>query len=222
MVFGVFFFLTGLIGLVIFLTFRKISHDNIKSYSDFTKNVVGSNNVLIYTINNIMNIFLFISFIVMVSGFSAYFVQEFNIPSIFGALLICILSFITFFKSIDGIVKINTFLIPILILLMILLGFKENIFSIVLPNVMSSNCFSWIIKSILYASYNSIVLIPILISLQNLIYDNRQIKYIILITLLFMITLSTVIFIVLNLNFQEIGNIDIPIVYIANKFRIIL
>lgn len=211
----------ALIGFVIYLTFKTVLDNNIKTYSDFTKFLVGSNKILNYTINNIMNIFLLISFIVMVSGFGAYFNQEFGFPVIYGSIIIAILTFFTFFKSIDGIVKINTLLIPILVFLVILLGFKENIFSFnvnTLPTVLN---FSWFLRSILYASYNSILLIPIIINLQDLISNKKQLKYVITITLAIMIILSLVIFVILNLNIESIKSIDIPIVFIANKFGII-
>lgn len=211
----------GLIGLVIYLTFKTVLDINIKTYSDFTKHLVGSNKVLNYTINNLMNVFLLISFVVMVSGFGAYFNQEFSMPIFFGAILIALLTFFTFFKNIDGIVKINTLLIPILIFLVVLLGFKENLFSFSTNTLPAVSSFSWFFKSILYASYNSILLIPIIINLQNLISNKKQVKYIISITLSIMIILSLVIFIILNLNIKEIKNIDIPIVFIANKFGLI-
>lgn len=210
-----------IIGLVIYLTFKIVINNNIKTYSDFIKCLVGSNKILNYTINNIMNIFLLISFIVMVSGFGAYFNQEFNIPAIFGALIISVLAFFTFFKDIDGIVKINTFLIPILIFLIILLGFKEGISSFAINSFPTASGFSWILRSILYASYNSIVLIPIIINLQNLLSNKKQVKYVIGFTLFIMVLMSIIIYGVLILNVSEIENIEIPIVFIANKFGII-
>ena len=210
-----------IIGLVIYLTFKIVIDNNIKTYSDFIKCLVGSNKILNYTINNIMNIFLLISFIVMVSGFGAYFNQEFNISAIFGALIISVLAFFTFFKDIDGIVKINTFLIPILIFLIILLGFKEGISSFAINSFPTASGFSWILRSILYASYNSIVLIPIIINLQNLLSNKKQVKYVIGFTLFIMVLMSIIIYGVLILNISEIENIEIPIVFIANKFGII-
>lgn len=211
----------SVIGLVIYLTFKTVLDNNIRTYSEFTKLLVGSNKVLNYTINNIMNIFLLISFVVMVSGFGAYFNQEFGIPVILGSIIIAILTFFTFFKNIDGIVKINTLLIPILIFLVVLLGFRENIFSFSLTTLPSISSFSWIFKGILYASYNSILLIPIIINLQSLISRKKQVKYVIAITLAIMIVLSLIIYILLTLNIQKIKNIEIPIVFIANKFGLI-
>lgn len=210
-----------IIGLVIYLTFKIVIDNNIKTYSDFIKCLIGSNKILNYTINNIMNIFLLISFIVMVSGVGAYFNQEFNIPAIFGAIIIAVLAFFTFFKDIDGIVKINTLLIPILIFLIVLLGFKENFSSFTINISPTISGFSWILRSILYASYNSIVLIPIIINLQTLLSSKKQVKYVIGITLLIMILMSLVIYGILILNILEIGNIEIPIVFIANKFGFI-
>lgn len=211
----------SVIGLVIYLTFKSVLDNNIRTYSEFTKLLVGSNKVLNYTINNIMNIFLLISFVVMVSGFGAYFNQEFGIPVILGSIIIAILTFFTFFKNIDGIVKINTLLIPILIFLVVLLGFRENIFSFSLTTLPSISSFSWIFKGILYASYNSILLIPIIINLQSLISRKKQVKYVIAITLAIMIVLSLIIYILLTLNIQKLKNIEIPIVFIANKFGLI-
>lgn len=211
----------GIIGLVIYLTFKIILKNDIKNYNDFILYLVGPNKLLNYTINNIMNIFLLISFVVMVSGFGAYFNQEFNIPAIFGAIIISVLAFFTFFKSINGIVKMNTYLIPILIFLIVLLGFKEKFFYFSINALPATSGLSWLLKSILYASYNSIVLIPIIINLQNLISNKKQVNTIIGITLLIMIVMSVIIYIVLNLNILDIANIEIPIVYIANKFGII-
>lgn len=211
----------GIIGLVIYMTFNMILNYNIKTYSEFTFHLVGSNKLLNYTINNLMNIFLLISFIVMVSGFGAYFNQEFNIPTIWGSIIISILTFFTFFKDINGIVKINTLLIPILIFLVILLGIKESLFSFNFNILTHTSGFSWILKSILYASYNSILLIPIIINMQNLIKNKKEIKQVIIFTCLIMIILSLIIYIVLSLNILDIKNIEIPIVYIANKYGIL-
>mgnify|MGYP003305541264 CR=1 FL=1 len=48
---------------------------------------------------------------------STIFYGIFNIPTYIGAIIISVLAFITFFKDINGIVKINSYLIPILIFL---------------------------------------------------------------------------------------------------------
>ena len=118
-----------LIGIVIYKILKISMQLKQEEYEAFLKSIIPEklrdNKILIFTINNIINIFLLISFFIMVSGFASYFFQEFQASKIYGGIIIAILSLITFFKDINGIVKINTYLIPILILLVILLGAKQ-------------------------------------------------------------------------------------------------
>ena len=122
----------SLIGLVIYKTLEISMKLKSDEYGDFVKLIIPqkfkSNRILIFTINNIINIFLLISFFIMASGFASYFFQEFQAPKIYGGIIIAVLSLITFFKNINGIIKINTYLIQIFFLLLILLVAKKIIF----------------------------------------------------------------------------------------------
>lgn len=209
-----------LMTLIIYKTFKLILRNNIQTYQDFERSVMPNkfkdNRILEITINNIINIFLLISFNIMVAGFATYFLQELNISKWYGAIIMALLCFITFSKSIEGIVKTNEYLIPILILLIVFLGVKKinNLYIIQISNTSSS--MYWIISSILYASYNSITLIPILISLRKYITNIKEAKQVSIFTTVFMIILSVTIFLLMNIFIKEIENIEIPIVYIAN------
>ena len=66
-------------------------------------------------INSIINIFILISFYVMIAGFGAYLEQEINLNSFIGSSILAFLCVILFKTNIKGIVKINEILIPILI-----------------------------------------------------------------------------------------------------------
>ncbi len=167
----------ALISIIIYKTFKSVLENKIDSYKDFLTKIMPqklkNNKILIFTINNIINIFLLIAFNIMVAGFSTYFVQELNISKWIGAIIIAILSFITFSKSINGVIKINTYLIPIIIGLIVFLGInKINMIEIL--QVENYTSLYWIISSILYASYNSITLIPILVSLKKQINTKKE------------------------------------------------
>lgn len=205
------------IGIIIYKTFKIVLENNIETYQDFIMHIMPNklknNNVLVFTINNIINIFLFISFNIMVAGFATYFLQELNILKWYGAIIIAIMAFITFSKNIDGVVKMNTYLIPMLIVLIIFLGIeKTNNLAI----IETQETLYWILSSILYASYNSITLMPILISLKKYIKNTKESKLVSSITLIIMIILSATIFLLMNSFVKEIANIEIPIIYIAN------
>jgi len=208
-----------LISYIIYKTFKIVLENNINNYEEFIKTIMPQkfkeNKILTYTINNIINIFLLICFNIMIAGFATYFVQELNISKWFGAILITVLSFITLSKNIDGVIKINTYLIPIIILLIAFLGMNkiENI------NIVSENyniSMYWILSSILYASYNSITLIPILISLKNKINAKKQSIIISICVGIIMLILSIIIFLLMNTFIKEIYGVEIPLVYIAS------
>ena len=209
-----------LIGYIIYKTFSIMLNNDITNYQDFVVKIIperlSNSKILGFTINNIINIFLLISFNIMVAGFGSYFFQELNMPQIYGSVLIAVLSFITLSKNIDGVIKINTYLIPVLVLLIIFLGVKKigYVENIVCYN--NNKSVTWFLSSILYASYNSISLIPILVSLKGHINTKKEVKIISFCTMLVMLVLSIVIFLIMNSFIEDIKTVEIPIVYIAN------
>ena len=167
---GIFISIT-LISYIIYKTFNIILKNNINNYQDFIETIMPErfkeNKIFGLTISNIINIFLLISFNIMVAGFATYFMQELNISKWYGSIIIAILTFITLSNNINGVIKINTYLIPIIILLIIFLGVNKIEYTKMIEGEQVKNSIYWILSSILYASYNSITLIPILISLRK-------------------------------------------------------
>lgn len=209
-----------IIGFVIYKAFYIIINNNVTSYHEFINVAFCKSNFASLILYNIINIFLLISFIVMVAGFAAYFSQELNIASIVGALLIAVLSFITFLKSIDGVVKINVYLIPCLIIIIFILGFKNlNCFTF-FEYSYSKYSFNWIIRSLLYASYNLIMLLPILISLKKYVYSFKRARIVSCGSIFFLTLMAIILFFLLNYHFTEIENIELPTVFIAGKLGV--
>ena len=205
-----------LIGVSIYIILKNSSELNVNSYNEFLEKSTISNNIKII-LKFIINLFLLISFYIMVSGFGAYFKQEFNVPNILTAIIILIICYITFMKNIEGIAKVNTIIIPVLIIIVIGLGIKCNIISSISKASMANMEVSgnWLISSIEYASYNTILLVPILLSLKN--YAEKNEKKISIITTIIFFTLSIIIYFIM-FNMEGLENVEIPLVYIANKF----
>ena len=151
----------------------------------------------------------------MVAGFATYFVQELNISKWIGAIVITILTFITLSNSINGVIKINTYLIPIIILLIVFLGINK-IENTQIVSVENKSLLYWVVSSVLYASYNSITLIPILISLKKQLDTKKETVLISFLVGNIMLALSVIIFLLMNTFIKEIQQIEIPIVYIAS------
>ena len=79
--------------------------------------------------------------------------------------------------------------------------------------LIESNNHNWFLKSILYASYNCVLIIPVLISIKDYISKGKKIKYIsILVSIIIAILLITVYFILINVD-VNIKELEMPAVY---------
>ena len=83
--------------------------------------------------------------------------------------------------------------------------------------MVTSKSMYWIISSFLYSSYNSVSLIPILISFKKYIKTKKEIKFISFFTVIIMLILSLIIYFLINNYWTEIKGVEIPIVSIASK-----
>lgn len=104
----------SIIGFTIYKTFKILEKNNIKNYKEFL-NVFIKNERLKEFANAVINIFILVSFYIMIAGFGAYLEQEINLNSFIGSSILAFLCVILFKTNIKGIVKINEILIPILI-----------------------------------------------------------------------------------------------------------
>lgn len=94
----------------------------------------------------------------------------------------------------------------------------KNIDFINLQNyITQQNNNNWLITSILYSSYNSVLLIPVLISLKNYINKAKNIKYISIIVSIITIILLSIIFLLLINVDVDVKNLEMPAVYAVEK-----
>ena len=205
-----------LIGLVMYKVIKMSDKLNTESYKDLLEKIKLPKKLTVF-FNIIINLFLIFSFYIMVTGFTAYFKQEFEIPSILTAVAVAILCYITFLKNIEGIAKVNTIIIPILIAIVLIMGVKANIPATIsgftLENIRFN--FDWVLKSIEYAGYNTILLIPMLINLKK--YTKNKEKNISIISTLIFFIITTIIYFIM-FKYNNLSNIEIPLVYIANEY----
>lgn len=219
----------GLAGIIIsllilaFIIYKvlKISYRNsdINTYSNFINKIMSKKNITTI-IQNVINMFLIISFYIMVAGFATYFKQEFGINIFLGSSTIAIFCYVTFNKDISGVIKVNSFVVPAIIGLIVLLGITQmdNIQNTKL--IFDDFTFNWGVSGILYASYNSILLIPMLISLKNGVKEEKHIKIISIVCMIILLVLSIVIFLLIE-TIENPENIEMPLVYIAGNLKVI-
>ena len=213
-------------GITIYKTLEIINKNDIKTYKEFIyylgkrKNHNNNNKKIGNVINVVVNSFILVSFFIMIAGFGTYFNQTYGIPKIFGGIALAIFCFFVFMTSTKGIVKVNSLIVPILIITVLIIGIT-NILNLPLGDldkyIIRQNNSSFILSSITYSSYNSILLIPVLITLRNYLKDKKQILKITIISSFIILILSSSIFFLFSKIDVDIKNLEMPAVYMVEK-----
>ena len=213
-----------LISIVIYKTFLIIHIRKIYNYEDFLQEIFHSKNISNIS-NIIVNAFLLITFYIMISGFGAYFEQQFEIPAIIGAIILATISFVVLIKDIEGVKRVNSVIVPILIIVIFIIGFLslKNIFSgsgeIWQANFESKYNFNWILQAVVYCSYNMILVIPVIVNLGKYIKNKNQIVIVSVFSGAIVFVLAMSIFLVLTSVKTDYSRIQMPAVYaIDNNF----
>ena len=215
-----------IIGIVVYKTLNIVKENNINTYKEFLDTIIGKKSEKLKKITNfIINSFILVTFFIMIAGFGAYFEQQLGVNSIIGSSILVILCFFIFMTSTRGIVKANGIVVPLLIIFIIYVGIK--IFGLIdFSNIdnytIKNNSLNFIIESILYSSYNSILLIPVLITLKDYLENKKIIKYISILTVIIILILTLTIYMLLLKVDVNIENLEMPAVYTVSKISNIL
>ena len=222
------FGLSGLMGIfvcavlfsyLLYKTLLIIVKNNVKSYNEFL-NIIFKKKFLRETNKILINTFLLISFFVMIAGFGAFLKQCFNINYTIGTGIITIVCFIIFLNDLNGLSKINSVLVPVLIFFVIIIGgvsLKEmegffNINYIMMKENLYNNFF---VQSILYCSFNFILLIPIIVNFNEKLNQNNIVKITAITTLIFLVLLISIYLLLGSNNDDKIANLEMPAIYIV-------
>ncbi len=202
------------LGVIIYKTLLISKKYNLNNYDELLNKIIN-NKIIKNIIKIIINIFLISSFYIMIAGFSAYFYQEYYINKVISAVFLVVLCYITFNKNAEKIIQINTILIPIIIIIFIFFGIN-NINNIENKNIIKiNNNFLWIFSGIIYTSYNSITLIGLTGIMSKYLGSKKDcLKVAILTATIFMMLAMIIYLLLINMNSQ----VEIPMLYIANKF----
>ena len=224
-----------IIGLKISKTLKIIKENNIQSYKEFLDNIINKkysikikqhkNEKLTQLINIVVNAFMLVTFFIMIAGFGTYFTQQFGLNQLIGSSILALITYIILNTNVKGVVKASEIIVPILIISVIIIGLMNlkdlpllQIKNYLIPN----NSLEFILEAILYASYNSILLIPVLITLNKYIKNKKQTTIIGIISAVIISTMSILIFLLLTKVDVNIENLEMPIVYVVSNMLEIL
>ena len=221
-----------LMGYVIYKTLKIIKQYNVQNYKEFLDRIIykkttkyNKNSSIAKVINLVVNTFTLVTFFIMIAGFGTYFAQEFGINQLVGSFILATITYIILNTSVKGVVKANGIIVPILIILVGIIGILniKNLPLLQIKNYMiPNNNIEFILQAVLYASYNSILLIPVLITLNKYIKNKKQITKISILSSVIIAIMSTLIFLLLTKVDVDIEKLEMPAVYVVSNMFYIL
>lgn len=212
-----------IISLVVYRVLSICKEKRINSYFNFCDCIVKNNKFCSLFLNKIVNNFLLISFFIMVVGFAGVLQQEFGFYRIIGAVLIIIFNYIFTRRNEEGLIKLSNYLIPIYFIFLVIIISKMNIFSNFIFNKKEICNYqigiidNWIVKSVLYASYNCVIIIPVLVILSAKIKNEKSIIKISIINFFVLIFFSLSIFGILLKGDSFLYQLEMPVVAVIAK-----
>lgn len=203
---------------IIYIVLKTVKDRNIYNYSEGLEKINNKYPKINRCIRIIVDAFLLVSFFIMIAAFSAYLKQTYQISEYISASLFVLICYIVFEKSLQGMMKINTILVPILILFILLLGTKNIPYISNVIIKINESPKGFIISSMLYTSYNSILLIPVLTSMKMYITNDKQVKTIATLSAISIMILSFIIYGLLLKNGLKAYQLELPLIQTVTEF----
>ena len=204
-----------LFGMVIVFVLFAIDKKKINAYDD----LIGRNKLLKF----IIEMFLFVCFCIMIAGVGAFFEQQLKVSHWLGASIGASICYLIFSYKYKGIEILNTLLVPFIILGIIMIGFGKydtTIFDNIKYTLPTTFITSPILSSVLYVSYNSLILVPILITFKQYNLCRYQKWVVAILSSLIFGMLGVVLFKVMNIFFPEILVFQLPTLRLAEVLSI--
>lgn len=212
----------GLFYIVMCSIISRISIDyKLNSYSDVIS--VISPNLLGKFTGAITTLFLISSASIILAGSGALIHQFFGIPKIIGSLIMIGIAVFFLLRGTDGLIEVNSFIVPGLIFTMTLITILYFVFC--KNDVSFSNVISFppqknglIISTILYAGYNTLSASGVIVPLSNEKNDKKTMIIGIIAGAIGLTLLCSMINLLLTINQPYIYKYEIPLLFVADRF----
>mgnify|MGYP004669208677 FL=1 len=200
-----------LFGIIIFGVLSLVSKKNILTYDELIKD----NKFFM----PIIKLFTFICFCIMISAIGSYGEEQFGVSFWIGAILSGILCFILFLFKFSGLEKINNILVPFILIGTLILGIAK--YDLTDLELMSGTenyspfMNTFLTSSILYAGYNSILLVPILVELKKYNLKRRDIILLSILVTLILSVSGILIYRAISVFYPNILFAELPTLILA-------
>lgn len=212
---GVFYIILGSIVSKISIKYK------LNSYGDVIK--IVSPNLLGKITGVITTLYLISSASIILAGSGALINQFFGIPKIIGSLIMIGLAIFFLLRDTNGLIEVNSFIVPTLVITLTLITilyfmFCKDMISIDQMMKVPPQKNGIALSTILYAGYNTLCCLGVLVPLSNQIKKPKTMFWGITLGALGLIALSFAINFLLMINQPYINQYEVPLLFVAQPF----
>ncbi|WP_294187432.1 transporter [uncultured Clostridium sp.] len=212
---GIFYIILGSIVSKISIKYK------LNSYGDVIK--IVSPNILGKITGVITTLYLISSASIILAGSGALINQFFGIPKIIGSLIMVVVAIFFLLRDTDGLIEVNSFIVPILITTITLITllyfmFCKDMVSFEQMTKFEATKKGIALSTILYAGYNTLCCLGVLVPLSNQIKKTKTMFLGIALGSLGLVLLSFSINFLLMINQPYIHKYEIPLLFVAEPF----
>lgn len=177
--------------------------------------------------NMVITFFFFTSTAIVIAGSGALINQYFDIPIWAGIFIMVSLGILVLLRETNGLIEINAFIVPSLVIIMSLLfitftrKFPET-FSISYLKLAMPPKRGWVLSTILYAGFNIMSCIGILVPLSTELENTDDIIAGVVLGASFLTLISCIINFLMMVTFKDALRYEIPLLYVAKQIGPIL
>lgn len=199
--------------------FFLAKHYKTYDYNSFIIKICGPRLSLIY--DCIITTFLFFGASIMFSGSGALFEESLGLSRMIGIVIIAVITLLVVLKSVDGILKINSIIVPLLISVILFVLFKTMFSSNTADffqnakSIYSGDVIKPVFSLIFYCSYNLVLAVGVLTAFSQDINSLKTLKRGAFIGGFGLMALSLALNICLILYMPAILKLSIPVLYIS-------
>lgn len=196
--------------------------NNLKSYNELIYLVLRPKFFARFT-EGITSLFLISGAAIILAGSGSLIHQYFGVSKWVGILLMTIVSLIILLRDTKGLIEVNSFIVPSLIIVLLTLFilyivFYKDVVSWSYVKTVQPYRRNWIISCLLYSGFNILGCSGVLVPLSGELKNKKSLLWGIIMGSFALTGLSIIINLLLLLNVPYIFKYEIPLLYIANRF----
>jgi uncharacterized membrane protein YkvI len=212
-------FICGVLYAVLGIVTIDLSYKyNAASYRDLI--YISCGKYLGFIIDSLTTFFLFGGTCIILAGSGSIFSEYFGVFNFIGILVMIIATMVTVFYSTEGLIFINSIIVPSMISIVVILfifTFSKtsviDIKNIILNSQIIKN--NWVTSTLLYTSFNMLTATGVLAPMTRDIKDSKAMSFGIILGSIGLLLLTLMINLILLKNSPDIFKYSIPMLHVA-------